>query len=120
MDDVSKAGLQNAMPTSFEICEIFTPPKPVNCGVFGKFKKLNVELPPSVCALETDVVNKKIMIIRNCTGYEYEKSFGKPVEICCSADLFGRVEDINVPGYSILSGLKLKLLHKNGGVSFNP
>jgi hypothetical protein len=49
--------------------------------VGDNFKKLNVELPPSVCAPVTDVANKTIMVICNRTGYEYEKSFGKPGEI---------------------------------------
>jgi hypothetical protein len=72
---VRSAGFVNAIPTSFEVWETFTPPRPVNCGVFGSFKKLKTELPPSVCPFISVVSNKPGMIMVHLTGYEYEKSF---------------------------------------------
>ncbi len=59
MDERNNAGLLNAKPTSLDVYDVFTPPKPVNCGVLGNFKKLNTELPPSVC---------------DCTGQEIIKT----------------------------------------------
>lgn len=92
------------MPASFEVCETFTPPRPVNCGVFGKFKKLKAEFPPNVCALVNNENNNAIIKIDNRTDHEYEKSFPKK-----QGSLFQTIQK---------TGIKLKLLHKNRGVSF--
>src|SRR5262245_6140796 len=77
MPDVRSAGFVNAMPTSFDVWETLTPPRPVNCGVFGSFRKLKTELPPRVCPCTSVVSNKPGMIMARLTGYEYEKSFSK-------------------------------------------
>jgi len=63
------------MPTSFDVWETFSPPRPVNCGVLDNFKKLKIELPPRVCARAAEVINKQDIKSFNRTGYEYEKSF---------------------------------------------
>jgi len=52
-------------------------PNPVNCGVFGKFRKLKTELPPSVWPPAMEEIKRKGMMIHDRTGHEYEKSFGK-------------------------------------------
>ena len=62
---LSKAGLLNASPISFEICEVFTPPNAVSCGVAGSFKKLKTVLPPIVCAGTCVMANNKDMISNN-------------------------------------------------------
>jgi hypothetical protein len=102
MAAVSSAGLVNAMPTSFDVWDTFTPPSPVNCGVFGSFRKLKTELPPRVCPCISVVSNKPGIIIADLTGYEYEKSF------------------LNAKAMAFVIALKLKLPHENGGVPFNP
>ena len=83
------------------------PPKPVNCGVFGKFRKLKTELPPSVWPPAMEEIKRTGMMIHDRTGHEYEKSFGKERGI-----------------YVINSGnsapKKSKLLHEHRGVPFNP
>jgi len=75
MPAVSSAGFVKAIPTSFDVWDTFTPPRPVNCGVFGSFRKLKTEFPPRVCPFTRVVSNKPGMIMADLTGHEYEKSF---------------------------------------------